>query len=65
MVNDSGIGAKDVCECDTSLMVRHNSLFKLASSTIDDAILTEENGSVKRKFAFNSGKIKSMLIEKV
>ena len=57
------MGAKDVC--DTLLMDRHNSLFKLASSTIDDAVLTEETTEVlKENFAYISGKIKSMLIEK-
>ena len=63
MEDDFGMSSKDTF--DTSLVVRHNSLFSFASSVIDGATLTENATKVLREYlAYAFGKIKLMLIAK-
>lgn len=40
VIDDLGGGVKEICN--TSLYVRRNSLFQLASNVINDAVLTED-----------------------
>lgn len=46
-IGDSSVNNGDVC--DTSLLLRHNLLFRLASSVIDDAVISKEANDLVRE----------------